>query len=392
MKQRKPHSMMRTAWMGLCASLIVCSCGQGNSHKEEEHEHEAHEGESGVIIFGADKAKAAGLTIEEVKPGSFQSAIRVSGQVMEAQGDEAAVIAKSSGVLRYVREHLSEGMTIRQGEVLAVISSEGIAGGDPVAQNHADLKAKQAALERAKRLMEDTLISRKEYERIEAEYEMARLTAGSGKNKSGASATSPLTGYVKQVLVNEGGYVEVGQTIAMVTKNCNLQLRAELPEKFFAEMPSIVDANFIMSYDEQTVHRVSQLNGHLVSMGRSASEGSAYIPITFEFDNRGSVIPGSFADIWLLGNVREKVLSVPIRAITEEQGIHYVYRQLPSDEPGEAPHEYEKCEVRLGHSNGQRTEILSGIQSGDRIVVEGVIQVKLAGASGAIPEAHSHSH
>lgn len=394
MRKNTFYNTMRTAFLGMCASLALYSCHNGHEHEADEHSHseKEHEHEEGVIIFGADKAKAAGLTVEEVKKGPFQQAIRVSGQVMEAQGDEAAVIAKSSGVLRFVRDHLSEGMPIKQGEVMAVINSEGIVGGDPVAQNRADLAAKQTAFERAKRLIADTLISRKEYEQIEAEYEMARLAAGSSKAKSGASATSPLTGYVKQVLVNEGGYVEVGQTIAMVTKNCNLQLRAELPEKYFAEMHDIVDANFVMSYDEKTVHKVSELNGHLVSMGRSASEGSAYIPITFEFDNRGNVVPGSFADIWLLGLQREQVLSVPTRALTEEQGIHYVYRQLPSDEPGEAPHEYEKCEVRLGHSNGQRTEILSGINPGDRIVVEGVIQVKLAGAAGTIPEAHSHNH
>ncbi len=392
--------MMRAALVGLCASFVLGGCGHAahDGHDDHDHEamakdgHEGHDHEEGVILFNAEKAKAAGLTVEEVKPGTFQSAIRVSGQVMEAQGDEAAVVARSSGVLRYVRDHLSEGMAIRQGEVIAVISSEGIAGGDPVAMNQADLTAKRAAYERARQLMADTLITKREFERIEAEYELARVAAGSTKSKSGATATSPLTGYVKRVLVNEGGYVEVGQTIAMVTKSCNLQLRAELPEKYFAQMTEIRDANFVMSYDAGTVYRMSELNGHLVSMGKSASEGSAYIPITFEFDNRGNVVPGSFADIWLLSMERNGVLSVPTKALTEEQGIHYVYRQLPSDEPGEAPHEYEKCEVKLGQNNGQRTEILSGLKAGDKVVVEGVVQVKLAGASGAIPEAHSHSH
>ena len=391
--------MMRAALMGLCASFVIASCGHKDSHEGQVHEgheagetHDSHQHEEGVILFSAEKAKAAGLTTEKLKEDEFQTAIRVSGQVMEAQGDEAAVVARSSGVVRFVRDHLSEGMQISKGETIAIISSEGIAGGDPVAINQTDLTAKRTAYERARQLMADTLISRREYERIEAEYELARVAAGSSKSKSGAAAAAPLTGYVKRVLVNEGSYVEVGQTIAMVTKSCNLQLRAELPEKYFAMMTEIHDANFVMSYDAETVHKVSELNGHLVSLGKSASEGSAYIPITFEFDNRGNVVPGSFADIWLLGTKRNHVLSVPNQALTEEQGIHYVYRQLPSDEPGEAPHEYEKCEVKLGQNNGQRTEILSGLKAGDKIVVEGVIQVKLAGTSGAIPEAHSHSH
>lgn len=389
----------------MCA-LVTLSCGH-KGHSEDghdDHDHDAHKGkdahdghdhEDGVIEFGEVQRKAAGLQVVTLQPSDFQEAIRVSGQVTEAQGDEAAVVAKSAGVLTFTRDHMPEGVAIRQGEVFAKVSAQGIVGGDAVSQNHIAYERAKSAYERAERLVGEGIVSKAEYEQAKAEYEQARLSLGqysekltsegAGKGK-GTSVSSPITGYIKRVLVKQGEYVEVGQLVATVTKNCDLQLRAEVPEKYFARMKEISGANFAMSYDQQNVRSIKALNGHLVSMGRSATEGSAYIPVTFEFENHGDIVPGSFADIWLLSNVRSNVLSVPVTALTEEQGLYFVYVQ------GHDEDEYEKREVKLGGSNGEQTEIVSGLKSGDKVVVSGVYQLKIAGASGAVPEAHSHSH
>ena len=48
-------------------------------------------------------------------------------------------------------------------------------------------------------------------------------------------------------------------------------------------------------------------------------------------------------------------------------------------------------EVMLGADNGKEIQILSGLKAGDKVVTEGAYQVKLAGATNAIP-AHSHEH
>ena len=117
---------------------------------------------------------------------------------------------------------------------------------------------------------------------------------------------------------------------------------------------------------------------------KSAGDSSYYVPVTFEFDNKGDIIPGSFVEVWLLSSPMENVISVPRTALTEEQGIYFVYLQL--DEEG-----YLKQEVTIGADNGQSVQILTGVKAGDRVVTEGAYQVRLASASNAIP-AHSHEH
>ena len=132
------------------------------------------------------------------------------------------------------------------------------------------------------------------------------------------------------------------------------------------------------------MYELKSLNGKLLSFGKSSGDNSFYVPVTFEFDNKGDIIAGSFVEIYLLSSQQENVLSLPRTALTEEQGVYFVYLQL--DEEG-----YKKQEVTLGADNGRSVQILSGIKAGDRVVTEGAYQVRLASAGNAIP-AHSHEH
>ena len=359
----------------------------GHSHGHEDGDEHDHDHEDGVIVFSEEQAEMAGLETETLALGSFAEVIRVSGQVSAAQGDEAAIVARTSGIVNYTRDHLSEGSEVRNGEVIARVSAEGIAGGDVIAQSNLALATAKAAYERAQRLISDSIISQKEFEKAQLEYESARLAANAGNGgKGGASVASPLKGFIKQVLVKQGEYVEAGQIIATVTKSCNLQLRAEVPERHFTSLTKIRSANFKMGYDD-IARSLDELGGHLVAIGKNADEGSAYIPVTFEFTNTGSVVPGSFADIWLIMQNRENVLTIPVSALSEAQGVFYAYIQHDDDDD-----HFERRELRIGSSDGLRVEVLSGLAEGEKVVIKGVSQVKMAGATGVIPDAHNHSH
>lgn len=83
---------------------------------------------------------------------------------------------------------------------------------------------------------------------------------------------------------------------------------------------------------------------------------------------------------------REGVLSIPVSALSEAQGVFYAYVQLDEED------EFERRELRIGASDGIRVEVLSGLEEGDIVVTQGVSQLRMAGAAGVIPEAHNHSH
>ena len=374
---------------------------EGHNHAEEGHDHasedhsihnhnhaaEGHEhgNNPDEIILAPEKAKAAGVVSEVIQPKPFRQVIKASGEVQAAQGNESVIVANVSGVVTFQRS-VTEGMQVGKGATLMSISASQLQDGDPAERAHIAYEAAKAEYDRASRLVESQIVSQKEFNSIREKYENARIAYEAlvkNQTKSGVAVTAPIGGYIKNLLVKEGDYVAVGQPLATVTQNNRLFLRADVSERYYKYLNNITSANFKTPYDNH-VYELDALNGKLLSYGKAAGSGSYYVPVTFSFDNKGDMIPGSFVEIYLLSKTMEDVIVLPEEALTEEQGLYFVYIQKCEES-------YKKQEVKLGASNGVEVQILEGLHAGDRVVVKGAYHVKLASASNALP-AHSHEH
>lgn len=377
---------------GTLCMFLFGGCGEhAHDHEHENHDHEAeiHAEEktahSDEIVLTPEKAKAAGVEAEVIHPGAFQEVIQAGGQILSAQGQEATVVAASSGVVSFSRK-IAEGIEVGQGSELLSVSAEHIQEGDPVRKAKVAYEKAKEEYERAEKLVGSQIVSQKEFAALREAYQNARLTYEAllpSKSGKGVAVKAPIGGFVKNCLVKEGDYVTVGQPLMTVTQMRRLVLKADVSERYYAQLPRIVSANFKTPYNNK-VYCQENLGGKVLSFGKSSGDMSYYVPVTFEFDNRGDMVPGAFVEVFLLSGERQGVISLPESALTEEQGLYFVYLKL-DDEC------YKKQEVQLGTSNGERVEILSGLKDGDTVVTRGAIHVKLAAASNAIP-AHSHNH
>ena len=387
-------------------SATETHAGHDHSHEGHNHEHEGHDHEhetaeehaghnheskatkhSDEIIF--PKAQAAKTTFEvrEIQPASFNQVVKTTGQVLAAPGDEAVIVATSNGVVSFSSNKLTEGTKVQKGQSLFQISSKDIAEGDYYTKVKATYEAAKASYDRAEALVKDKIISQKEFESTKLEFENAKTAynaVSNNKTAKGGSVNAPINGHMKNILVKEGEYITVGQPLATVSQNQRLVLRAEVSQRYYNAMQSVKSANFKTPYDNK-VYSLEDLNGRLLSFGKTSNENSFFIPVSFEFDNKGEVIPGSFVEVYLISSPIENTLSIPVSALTNEMGIYYVYVQI--DEEG-----YRKQEVALGANNGKEVQIIKGLHPGDRVVTQGAYQVKMASASGAIPHGHSHEH
>lgn len=377
---------------GTLCMFLLGGCGEhAHDHEHEGHDHEAeiHAEEktahSDEIVLTPEKAKAAGVEAEVIHPGAFREVIQAGGQILSAQGQEATVVAASSGVVSFSRK-IAEGIEVGQGSELLSVSAEHIQEGDPVRKAKVAYEKAKEEYERAEKLIGSQIVSQKEFAALREAYQNARLTYEAllpSKSGKGVAVKAPIGGFVKNCLVKEGDYVTVGQPLMTVTQMRRLVLKADVSERYYAQLPRIVSANFKTPYNNK-VYCLENLGGKVLSFGKSSGDMSYYVPVTFEFDNRGDMVPGAFVEVFLLSGERQGVISLPESALTEEQGLYFVYLKL-DDEC------YKKQEVQLGTSNGERVEILSGLKDGDTVVTRGAIHVKLAAASNAIP-AHSHNH
>lgn len=379
--------MKHYIFMGALAACMLGSCGghEGHDHEVEREAKEAHAAHADEIVLTPEKAQAAGVQVEEVQPAAFRSVIPTSGQVLAAQGDEATVVAAVSGVVNFTRS-LIEGTQVSAGMALLTVSSQHIQEGDPVKRARIAYETAKSEYERAAKLVDKQIVSQKDFNQLKENYENARIAyeaLSPSKDGKGVAVKSPIGGYVKSCLVKEGDYVTVGQPLLTVTQTRRLQLKAEVSERYYAGLKSIVSANFTTTYDDK-VYRLDDLKGRLLSYGKSSGDASYYIPVTFEFDNRGDVIPGSFVEVYLLSEERQGVIGLPVSAITEEQGLNFVYLQVDAEC-------YKKQEVKLGMNDGCRVEVLSGLKGGEKVVTVGAMHVKLAAAGNTIP-GHTHNH
>lgn len=378
-------------FMVLLGILSGCQ-GYHDDHDHDDHGSEAEDVHAGGHHHSADdiilepaKAKAAGVQVEVVQPGTFHDVLQVSGKVMAASCDETTVVATVSGLVIHAHD-ISEGMRISSGTTLYYVSSAKLQDGDLARRAYLELQALEREYERMKPLAEDKIVAEKDFNAVKAELEKARLaykSVGENSTERGVAVKAPVTGYVKECLIKDGDYVEVGTPLMTITKNQHLYLRAEVPVRYYSSLNNVSSAKFRTQYSTE-MFDLEQMNGQLLSSGKSAVSTTSYVPVTFQFDNKGQVIPGAYAEVFLIMGEREGVVSLPQSAITEEQGLYYVYLQKDA-------HSYIKREVTLGTTDGERTEIASGLQGGEHVVVRGAINVKLAGASKAIP-GHTHNH
>ena len=373
---------------GACSLLLLWSCngGRNDNHDHDIHhdEEEAH-GHSEEIIISPEKAQAAGIVAETVHPSGFSGVIRTGGQILPSRGDDMSVVAATDGIVTFCGEYF-EGTRVEAGKPLFSIVSGNIQDGNRIGKAKVAYETAKAEYERAAMLVDSKIVSQKDFARIREEYETARMAYEALKPNpegTGVLIESPSDGYVTDISVSEGDYVSMGTRLASISRNMNLILTADVSQRHYGMLDKIKSANFATQYGDR-IFNVEALGGRLVSVGRNQSGTSYYIPVTFEFENREKLIPGTFAEVWLLTSVRDNVISVPTSALTEEQGLYFVYLKL--DESC-----YRRQEVTPGESDGARTEIISGLSAGDNVVVKGAYNVKLASASNAIP-AHTHNH
>ena len=242
-----------------------------DTHSHDAHAHDAHGHNHGEgIAFTKKQAEAAGLVVEEVAEVPFYDVIKTAGHLQAPVGDEAVVVATSAGVLYYTQPSLVEGQALSEGKAFAGISAKRLQDGDPLVKAKLAYETAKAEYERAELLVADKIVSAKEYEQIRLRYETAKTTyegQAAGMTERGAALASPITGYVKQLLVPNGAHVEVGQPVAVVTQTRRLQLVAEVSERDFGQLAKVTKAHFRPTYSDK-LYKTDELGGRLLAYGR----------------------------------------------------------------------------------------------------------------------------
>lgn len=359
-------------------------------HAADEASEENVVSKTNTTVFTKEQSWKIDYASELPKNEPFGQIIKTTAKIQSSQGEEMIISAKTNGIVVISNDNISEGKDVADGQVLFKIAGGELADNNlTVTYTEAknNFEKSKADYERVKELSENKIVSEKELLIAKNQFDNYKAifdNLNKNFNSSGQSVTSPMIGFIKQIFVQNGTYVESGQAIAIVSQNKTLLLNAEVQQKYATTLGSIVTATIRTTYDNK-VYSLEELNGSIVSFGKATNTDNYLIPVKLKIDNKGSFISGGFVEVNLKLQSNNMALTIPNSSLIEDQGSYFVYVQIN-------PELFEKREVKIGVSDGLKTEILSGISKNERIVTNGAIHIKLAQATGGLDAHSGHVH
>jgi len=187
-----------------------------------------------ILSMGPERITASGVQLQTVNTGGLASEVVAQATVEAEPGGEAALTARAAGSITRITKRLGD--PVRAGETLALVSSREaaqISADRSVASAKADLARKNLA--REKRLFEQKVSPRQDYETAQAEVAVAEAEARRAATAAGASAVSggyvavisPISGRVTAMTASLGAFVAPETELFRISDPAKIQPDAQ---------------------------------------------------------------------------------------------------------------------------------------------------------------------
>lgn len=172
-----------------------------------------------------------------------------------------------------------------------------------------------------------------------------------------AVITSPFDGVVTKRLADPGVMASPG-VLLLTVQGGALRLEAIVPESILA---SVRKGTFVPVHFDALQHRA--LTGRVVEIAPQGDAGSHTFVVKIDLPRTSGAFAGMFGRArFTTGS--EKQLLVPASAVFEREGLHYLYVVDKS-------HRARLRMVTVSNPSGEQFPVLSGLNSGERIVTIG---------------------
>jgi Cu(I)/Ag(I) efflux system membrane fusion protein len=300
----------------------------------------------GVQIDPA-RLQSLGIRLASVERGDFAENFTAAGTLDFNGRDVAIVQARAAGFVQKVYGR-APGDTIGAGAPIAdiLVPSWGGAQSEYLAvkQTH-DAGLEAAARQRLILLgMPTGLIDN---------------VARTGRISNVVTVTTPVGGAIQTLDVRQGMTVSMGQTLAQVSGLATVWLTAAVPE---AQAGHIKVGQSVTA--DLTAFPGETFTGRVSAILPTAQAESRTLSVRVDLPNSGGRLrPGMFASVHLNG-ASTSALFVPSEAL-----IRTGKRTIVMVAAGNG--RFMPAEVQVGRENGDRTEILAGLNEGDKVVASG---------------------
>jgi len=366
------------------------------------------ESHSGLIEFLKEQQWGVAFGTDSARKGKLSASVEVSGRIGTPPGGSAEVGAPVTGRLVAPSGGLPRpGDEVKKGRLLASLvptpssPEDGARAGLAVVEAEGRAAAAAKSVERARRLLKDEAISKREVEDAEREAQVAQEAVRAAKRASalyaGASGSgagggwrlkSPITGTIVAVNATPGATVSPGDVLFRVVDPKEVWIIARVSEQDVVRVRTDRDASYRVAGQETWQPlSVSGPNpaAKIVTVGRTVDPVSRTVDVIYSLlEPDESLRIGGRLDVSLPTGEEFLGVVVPRNALIDQDGRDVVYVQVDGEH-------FEERQVRTGPRAGGAVGVVSGLKTGERVVTRGAHLVRLADrAKNAQPHGHVH--
>ena len=364
-------------------------------------------GEVSIEFQSAEAVEKAGIDIAPVWRTAMTEDIGASGEVMFDSTLVARLSPRASGTAWWVAK--TAGDTVRAGETLALIdaadvgkakaefqqalvqarlkrqalanlgTAQGVVPARQRREAEAALREAETRLLAAEQALTNLGIPARatEFDNLTLEQVVRRMrTLGvndlPGTTESGnftanlLPARSPIEGVVLTSDVVAGEVVDAGKVLFVVVDPRRLSLTLHIG------LDSIVKVKMGQPVEFRPDGTSDLFKGQVTWVGTAADETTRTIPVRVELANEaGKLRASTLGKGRILLRTDPKATVVPREAVRMFRGVPVVFARHPDYLKSDGPKSFEARPVRVGATDNQNAEILSGLRTGEVVATKG---------------------
>src|SRR5690606_20494148 len=229
-----------------------------------------------------------------------------------------------------------------------------------VERNEAMLRRLEQDFDRHREMQERGLTSIEAFERAKFEYEAQHAQVRLSRlDVSHTAIVAPISGVVSRRLIKVGNTVNTQAEAFVITSLDRLLAVLHVPERELAKLA--VGQRALIGADAVSGQR---FEGHVARISPVIEADTGTFRVTVEIDPGDKPLrPGMFARVDVVHDIRADVLLAPVQAVMAEDSRESVF--VVRDDIAE------RRDVRTGYRSNGQVEILTGLASGEHVVVTG---------------------
>ena len=283
---------------------------------------------------------------------------------------QAQVAAKVDGRLEKVYVH--DGDRVEKGQVLAILEQMDtdanlLSAKGSFLDAQTSLRKAETDLARYEKLYATGAVSQQVVDdyRFARDNAAAKLEAARGSLQSmeskaaGTVVTAPADGIVAKRFYQEGYYAKAGTPLFAIADISMLKTTIHIPEGQVTGVKVGNEADIALP-----AYPGKKLVGKITRIAPVADLPAHTFAAEVSVDNSEGLLAGVYANVSLIGEPREQVLTIPMHAIVMRDDQQTVF-------VADAQGVVQRRVLALGYSDDKVAEVLSGLDEKDTIVVEG---------------------